>query len=232
MAKNLLENWRVYKKLYNDLFISIHFIIENTTQLKRADSAVNKLYNKISSEDVSVVDKGAKQEIENLLFTNNNNSDRLIRSIKSDLSELNELFQKIKSMHQKKYRKEFKEDGSFLISVLFPSFQYWFQELTKIGDLNKSKDNYTNRIWFKVGLLFATGEMDKLLKKNNNNYHAVARALGKQSYRPYISETQSDTNKSDKNIYSNPAKVKKIYDYCLMNNKTVTAAFKSKLQQD
>lgn len=74
--------------------------------------------------------------------------------------------------------------------------------------------NILNQKWFKVGLEFAKGNIQKLLE-NENSFTAIAKTLGDPSYRPYISESMSLRPKyKDKAILKNPAKMKLIFDYC------------------
>jgi Zn ribbon nucleic-acid-binding protein len=82
----------------------------------------------------------------------------------------------------------------------------------------QKNEPYKDKIWFVIGLKFATGEMDDLLKSNNQNFTKTAKFLGNKSFRPFISETKNNTTKSNKNIYSNKEKIKNIYDHCLEND--------------
>lgn len=118
------------------------------------------------------------------------------------------------------------------------SFYYLFhsKELIKMKGVNtepmkpmiKSLDSST--LWFQIGLLFATGEMEQLRVKFNGNATQIANSLGNKNYRPYISESLSMTNKSDKNIFSQPKKLKSIYEYCIQNNIDMTESFTSSAQ--
>jgi hypothetical protein len=87
-----------------------------------------------------------------------------------------------------------------------------------------------SRIWFKVGLLFANGEMDKLIDKHNKdntpNFSAIAKELGDFNFRPYISESISGTNNNDKNIFSNLDKINFITAYCENNGIVIVDSFK------
>jgi hypothetical protein len=85
-------------------------------------------------------------------------------------------------------------------------------------------------LWFNVGLLFANGEMDKLLLKHKqgtqSNYSAIAKELGNSNYRPYISESVSNTNIGNKNIFSSPSKISFIEEYCKLHNISIVDSFK------
>lgn len=95
--------------------------------------------------------------------------------------------------------------------------------------LGKTED-YKTKIWFKVGLLFANGEMDKLKTQFNSNATQIAKHLNNTSYRPFISESISKTNESDKNIYANPNKLLKICNHCIENSIPMTDCFKKLAQ--
>lgn len=102
--------------------------------------------------------------------------------------------------------------------------------LSKIDEL-KSCDAYSRKTsfkedyWFKVGLLFATGEMKVLLDDKNGNATQVAKELGNSNYRPYISESVSGQNKNDKNIFSNIDKMQKIINHCEENDINICSDF-------
>ncbi len=128
----------------------------------------------------------------------------------------------------------------------FDFFKDKFQELTEpkqIEAVSKEK-SFMDESWFKVGLSFATGEIYKLLKNNKGDYTATARELLKKhncnatekelkspSYRPYISESKSNTKTSDKNIFSKPDKLVKVYNYCIENKIVMCNEFLNKYDQ-
>lgn len=90
-------------------------------------------------------------------------------------------------------------------------------------------DKKTNRIWFRVGLLFANGKMDNLIAKHKTgtmtNSTAIANELGNKNFRPYISESISGTNINDKNIFSNQEKISFIVKYCESNGIPIADSF-------
>lgn len=93
----------------------------------------------------------------------------------------------------------------------------------KIEDSDKSK------IWFKVGLFFAKGEAQELYEKyksERGHFKKITLELGfKESDRPYFSETINNTTVSDKNIYSDLTKMKKIRNHCKKNNILISEDF-------
>ena len=115
--------------------------------------------------------------------------------------------------------------------------QAMFNHLKWLSNLNEDlgKDKKLLELkWFKVGLLFANGEMDSLFEKHKSgdtpNFTAVARELGDKNLRPYISESYSGTNETDKNIFINKDKVEKILNYCKTNNINVLETFNERIK--
>ena len=99
-------------------------------------------------------------------------------------------------------------------------------------NIKKIKD-ITKEYWFIIGIKFATGEMDKVYKKNRNNATQTAIELGNKNYRPYVSDTYGNNNKaSNKNLFSSRNKMIAIIDYCEKNNLTVTPDFISNLPSE
>lgn len=92
-----------------------------------------------------------------------------------------------------------------------------------------SDDRRTKELWFQVGLLFAKGDIDRLAEKHMKgtmpNNSAIARELGNDSYRPYISESLSGLNRTDKNIFSSKEKTDFILRYCESHGITVVQSF-------
>lgn len=86
-------------------------------------------------------------------------------------------------------------------------------------------NDFENRIWFKVGLLWANGQMTNLLSKHRSNCTKIAKELGNSSYRPYISESLSNTNDTDKNIFKSPDKIQVIRKYCTENKIEMSEEF-------
>jgi|GEM_PF-4591282 len=95
------------------------------------------------------------------------------------------------------------------------------------------EENVQNLKWFPVGLLFATGEIHNLLKKNDFNATEVAKQLGNEKgYRPYITDTISTTTrKGNKSIY-NKGRASKILKHCKNHNITVCDKFMNAVQSN
>lgn len=101
--------------------------------------------------------------------------------------------------------------------------------------LDTSKDETERTLWFKVGKLFANGEMDSLLKKHSHynvpNCSAISRELENASFRVYILESLNARNENNKNIFSCKSKVSYIEDYCKNKNIPIVESFKKRAKK-
>lgn len=94
---------------------------------------------------------------------------------------------------------------------------------------NTEKDIKDN-IWFKVGCKFADGEIYKLHNEGLNFTKIAIELFENKGYSNYISTSYSDSVKSDKNIFCNLEKMKKIYDYFKDGNFPICDEFEKKYQ--
>jgi hypothetical protein len=105
-----------------------------------------------------------------------------------------------------------------------------YQESNKThnGKLTLKEEN-EDKIWFKIGLHFANGDLDRLLheykKGTASNYTAIAKELGNKNYRPYISESVHGIKRGNKNIFSIPEKVNYVEEYCEKHGITIVESF-------
>lgn len=107
----------------------------------------------------------------------------------------------------------------------------WLNDDVNDKPVKSKRKNYTTTNWFFIGLKFANGEMDKLIKKHNNNYSKAAKELGNETgYRPYISATHGN-NKNDHNIYASSDKMEKIQEHCTDHNIKPTPHFTAALKR-
>jgi len=114
-------------------------------------------------------------------------------------------------------------------------YDYFEVQLTQSYiNSNEKKDSskaIENRVWFKVGLLFATDdEIWKLKEKFNSNAAKIAREIGNLSYEKYILASLKDYQGSnkDKNIFR-PEKLQVILEYCKKKRLSLTSKFKEKV---
>ena len=100
--------------------------------------------------------------------------------------------------------------------------------------ISSDKSDYKNEAWFKIGLLFANGEMDTLLRTFKSNGTQIANHLGnKNGLRPYITESIGVKKKiSNKSVFSDRGKMDKIILHCNENNIPVVSAFLELLPTD
>ncbi|WP_034917815.1 hypothetical protein [Gillisia sp. CAL575] len=103
--------------------------------------------------------------------------------------------------------------------------------IPKENDLTPEIENKDiEKIWFKVGLLFATGEMEKYYNTSHNgmNESYSAPKIAKEFNLPegvkYILGTFNEYA-NDKNIFANKNKITKIKEYCQKNNIKVIDSF-------
>lgn len=101
--------------------------------------------------------------------------------------------------------------------------------------LEESPDSCKRMHWFKVGLLFAKGDMDKYRRENNTiiegyTFPKIAEEVGLDKFsRPYINATFNNYNKSnsnsDKNVYNDRDKMLSIIEHCKSEGIEVTSDF-------
>lgn len=120
--------------------------------------------------------------------------------------------------------------------VCFNYLEWLVESFKETNDaLDTSKDK-TKFLWFQVGLLFANGKMNSLIKKHKDgmttNFSKISLELGNKNYRPYISESYSNTNKNDKNIFSSKSKINYITEYCDRKNISIVESFKNRIKED
>ena len=104
----------------------------------------------------------------------------------------------------------------------------------KAQDIKPIK-SYKTEIWFEVGLLFAIGEMDKLIKEHGRNATLIAKKTNPK-YNKSILATMNNYNKNntngEKNIYNSRDKMQKIIEHCKLNDIVITSDFSNLLPTD
>ena len=95
-------------------------------------------------------------------------------------------------------------------------------------------EKITRTTWFKIGITFATGQAQELYeeyKQEKGHFTKMAIKLGfKETDRPYFSETINNSTTGNKNLYSNPDKLKIIYAYCQVKNIEVCPDFIAQIE--
>lgn len=100
--------------------------------------------------------------------------------------------------------------------------------------------NYEEKIWFKIGLLFAQGIIQDMYKetinhaevsrKVNEEYSQNFIDFSNKSLRPYITDTNTG-RKTDKDIYSKLDKMKFIREYCIKKDINICTDFQEKYDE-
>jgi hypothetical protein len=196
-----------------------------------------------------------KQECFNILFSKIPNKELVLTKnwkipfTYSDLLEIQEYANKVilrgidiclDFVHSpnNKYQLSNKIPSQVYAQLLYDYFK-WLQSNFKLKNdvalKNDSLSNPTsNRLWFKVGLFIANGQISQLLLKHKkgamSNYTAIAKELGEKNYRPYISESINNTTTNNKNIFSDKKKVEEILKYCEINNIIISDDFKNRIK--
>lgn len=99
----------------------------------------------------------------------------------------------------------------------------------------RTKKSYKAEIWFKVGLLFATGKIAELTPKYTINKvidcAKITKEIGEPKYNKYILATLNlyTESNTDKNFYykDNHNKRLKVYNHCKENNIQMTTDFEA-----
>ena len=185
-----------------------------------------------------------EEEIENTIdyYQHNNASLKIINKAKDKCKDLSILLNKFKlellsfgfganeySIYIKERKDAFdfdKEKKDLIENHL--EIKKEFKDCINIEKSKEYKKNDEDKLWFKVGIKFATGEIQSLLKTNNPSQ--VAKQLDNENFRPYITSTiGTEKVKTDKNIYNRKrADIEAILNYCLHYNLEVCKDFKDK----
>lgn len=107
------------------------------------------------------------------------------------------------------------------------------------NDVSGVDKDVSNENWFKVGLKFATGEIQSLYDKAYSPKEIQKKLFPDEKNKIYIEKLilatcsyfKSSYENDSKNIYNNYKKVKSINDYCINNNITRCEEFISKVDE-
>jgi hypothetical protein len=127
-------------------------------------------------------------------------------------------------------------------SIVFSNhklFQKHFEDFHKKNnepeqsEADNSDKAYMSYDWFIVGLSFATGEMNNLLKKYDYNLTEIAELHFKRpNLRPCITASKGTNRNAPKNLFNFRKKMMKIIDYCNINNIDVETSFLERLPSE
>lgn len=101
-------------------------------------------------------------------------------------------------------------------------------ELFKTPKKKKSYTDHEKKPWFKVGMLFYTGDIDKLLLEHGSA-RQVAIALGNENLKGYITDSTANKDSSKKSIFKANWKLKILDDFAKDKGIKGTLDFVSKI---
>ncbi len=164
-----------------------------------------------------------KDEIKKYLFRYNYFFEKLSDDDKSELK--NDFCDQLSQLKNKQTISKFKEVIEDVLTEINSKYKDY-----KIRRSPQSQDDrHLTENWFKVGLLFANGEMGMLITEHSKNATKIAKHIDPikwAGYRPYISESISvKPSQKDKCIFENKVKMKKIIDYCKNKNIPIVESF-------
>lgn len=169
-----------------------------------------------------------------LLIKHKNNSEKFTFQILGEyLEELNPEFIGVDFKKPNNYITSTKRIIEFITEKINP------KSANIETNINVSDTKYKSTFWFKVGLLFAKGELNKYYNSNKtgfkNRYSApkVAKEIGLEDAEKNILATINnyplDNVNADKNIYNSKDKMDKIIKHCNENQITIDDYFLSRL---
>ena len=102
--------------------------------------------------------------------------------------------------------------------------QALWEQMKLLKDIPNHRPPKTELNWFKIGLLFANGEMDELRVTHSSN-RAIARSIGMPDSHPYISDSVANVPEGGKNIFVNQKYLDVIINYCEENGIRIVETF-------
>lgn len=205
-------------------------------------NGIMKTARRVWSENGSKINNFAhcsKTNIKHIIYVENNVI--VIQFLRSEIEKIAERVTKFKDDY-KMFHVDIMPKNHWFLDLwgLIFGYKEWFDELIEPLQIkstpqqkeNKQNEDIKNKLWFQVGLLFAKGEMEKLKTKYNNNATQIAKHLGNSSLRPYISESISKTNTTDKNVFANNDRLLLIRKYCEENNISIVNDFLKQIKPD
>lgn len=220
LSNNLISLYKAiseFEKTKNTAFVtSIHLkqseVLNNLKSIEYYTIIIKTFIRSKQIQKANDIREHCLALLENCIYNLND-----VLTININLSPLNKAFKKI----EKKLDTSINFENLKLIKDLSIQTEHSQQKV-----IIKPNEEFKTELWFKVGLLFATGEMDKLIIEFSSNATQIAKSLKNKNYRPYISESISKTNDNDKNIFSKFNKIKKIQNHCIENNIKMIDSFK------
>ncbi|MCG2610783.1 DUF2013 domain-containing protein [Flavobacterium sp. SM15] len=236
------EKWKQLKS-YFDFYNSIYEYLDRSEPKEKTISNLQTLCFDINTVLNSTIDYLQLKENQNII----NTKKRKIYIYSKDLNILlDKCVNELKSLgsntlidYDKFYFEhlELMPEKNKETSIYAYEIEQEFRENVKIEKetkVNNRKKDKTKENWFIIGVKFATGEIQEMLRENEPP--KIAELLGnKDGYRPYITQTLSvikkDSKSKDKNIYLRKKEdIELILEYCKKNNFEVCQDFKEKIK--
>lgn len=214
---------------FKEQFLARHQLSKMKDELLQTEKqgCFDILFSQIPSNELIYVDSlQISFEYNDLLEIQNFSTRTLLKGIDDGLDYIHS--------PNNKYQPKNKIPAQVYAHVLFKYYEWLkndFKANVSTGDKLYKKN--IDSLWFKVGLFFAEGKAFDLLDKyrinNITNYTVVAKELGNESYRPYLSDSFNPRSTRDKNIFYNKDKTNFIIDYCNKKNIKIDIRFTEKL---
>jgi len=229
---------------YNDDYFELQQIKSKVsgTNLKNRQSIIDEFNIKFNYINKNIIEPIFKEAV-NLNICDPNQIETIFLRNKKIIDNLNyknniDDYEKVKHYKNMYLDVYYRINYQYELKTFFDSFLNLLNEIKEPQSSNQSKnDNNHNENWFKVGLLFATGEIQEFRNKNKElNYREITEHFFKnedlkaeKKYRPYISATLG-ANKNDKNIYRKQSKMKIIKEHCLKYDIQMCGEFEEKIK--
>lgn len=150
------------------------------------------------------------------------------------------------NIYKSPLKEEFKEiENAFESSINIDEVKYFASTALKPQLQTKSDQaKYKNEVWFKVGLLFASGKMENyytevtggIIFKKGYTAPKVAKSLGNINYNKFILASVNNylpnNPNGNKNIFNSKDKMDKIIKHCGENNIPVIPYFTERLPSE
>ena len=229
------------------------FIIRHQKLAKRDNFITSESFYLNMSTEIS----NLKSEIENIFYNRQNDLNKALDFRKANNENIKVIEDQLNSMKLDDFGLNILRlsEGTFKGHLRYSELQY-FEEMIKETSINivdekqqieidKSDKKYKDEIWFKVGLLFASGEMEKFYYLDNrhqtvfkNEYSApkVAKELKNRNFNKYILGTINNYSKeksnANKNIFNSRTNMLKIISFCKSENITIIPYFIERLPKE
>jgi len=204
-----LENWKKLREMFRNYFLEIRSIIVDTSTLEEINAELNEVEMRYYEENEFYrFYEGAKKEIEEHLFTNNNNSSRLINSINIVLTELEKFKKDIEDKLQEKFG-EIAFLNSTIYSCDYLNFRDWYFSSTTENVIHDFHDTTpTEKIIFLVqlGIIEHLRKSQPFISSTNKLATALSGVTGLkvETIQSALNAINNPTTSQKNNPFKNP----------------------------